>query len=82
MSAALQPTSLEDFLVRERLEELRCKFDGLTAVAMIGGAIERSVIGANLLRALEDRLGHRPCRAIGGNAKVVMQVMSAIPPWE
>lgn len=73
MSNALQrPVSVEAFLDWERRQELRYEFDGLRAVAMTGGTVEHSVIGTNLVRALEDRLRGKPCRAVRGDLKVLV----------
>lgn len=72
MSNALpRPISVEEFLTWERRQELRYEFDGIRAVAMTGGSVEHSVIGTNLVRALEDRLRGRPCRAFRGDLKVL-----------
>ena len=73
MSAALKPTwTVESFLAWERDQELRYEFDGSAAHAMVGGNVEHSVIGTNLVRALEDRLRGKPCRAFRGDLKIVV----------
>jgi len=63
--------TVETFLAWERQQELRYEFDGFAPVAMTGGSIEHSFIGTNLVRALEDRLRGKPCRAIRGDVKVL-----------
>jgi len=73
MSASLKPTwTLETFLAWEREQELRYEFDGYAAHAMVGGSVAHSVIGTNLVRALEDRLRGKPCRAFRGDLKIVV----------
>ena len=72
MNVALRtPWTVETFLEWEREQELRYEFDGLQAVAMTGGTINHSVIGTNLVRALEDRLVGR-CRALRGDVKILV----------
>ncbi len=73
MNVALRrPTTLEEFLAWERRQELRYEFNGVRAVAMTGGTVEHSVIATNLVRALEDRLRGKPCRAFRADLKVVV----------
>ncbi len=73
MSASLKPTwTVETFLPWEREQELRYEFDGFAAHAMVGGSVEHSVIGTNLVRALEDRLRGKPCRAFRGDLKIIV----------
>lgn len=68
MNPALRrPMSLDEFLAWERGQELRYEFDGIRPAAMTGGTVEHSVIAANLVRALEDRLRGKPCRAFRGD---------------
>lgn len=62
--------TLEEFLAWERRQELRYEFDGVRPVAMTGGTVEHSVIATNLVRALEDRLRGKPCRAFRGDLKI------------
>lgn len=64
--------SLDEFLAWERRQELRYEFDGAQPVAMTGGTIAHSVIGTNLVRALQDRLRGKPCRAFRGDVKVLV----------
>jgi Uma2 family endonuclease len=71
MTIALpKPLTLEAFLAWERRQELRYEFDGFRPVAMTGGSVEHSVIGTNLVRALEDRLRETACRAFRGDLKI------------
>ena len=73
MSTALRrPATLEEFLAWERRQELRYEFDGIQPVAMTGGTVEHSVIATNLVRALEDRLQGRSCRAFRGDLKILV----------
>ena len=73
MNNVLQrPISVEAFLDWERQQELRFEFDGFRAVAMTGGTVAHSIIGTNLVRALEDRLRGKPCRAFRGDLKVLV----------
>lgn len=73
MNIALrEPMTLADFLIWEREQELRYEFDGFRPVAMTGGTVEHSVIGTNLVRALEDRLRGKPCRAFRGDLKIIV----------
>ncbi len=73
MSTALRrPMTLDEFLAWERRQELRYEFDGTRAVAMTGGTVEHSVIATNLVRALEDRLRGKRCRAFRGDLKIVV----------
>lgn len=64
--------TLDEFLAWERRQELRYEFDGTRPVAMTGGTVEHSVIATNLVRALEDRLRSKPCRAFRGDLKIVV----------
>ncbi len=70
MSASLKPLLLEEFLAWERLQPLRCEFDGIQPVAMTGGTIAAGRIARRLLAALDARL-HPPCAAFGENVKVL-----------
>ena len=73
MNVALRrPMSVDEFLAWERQQELRWEFDGLHPVAMTGGTVEHSVIATNLVRALEDRLKGKPCRAFRGDLKIMV----------
>ena len=73
MNIALRkPMTLDEFLAWEREQELRYEFDGFAPVAMTGGTVEHSVIGTNLVRALEDRLHGKPCRAFRGDLKIIV----------
>ncbi len=73
MNVALRrPMSLDEFLAWERGQELRYEFDGIRPAAMTGGTVEHSVIATNLVRALEDRLRGKPCRAFRGDLKILV----------
>lgn len=73
MNVALRrPMTLDEFLAWERRQELRYEFDGIRPVAMTGGTVEHSVIATNLVRALEDRLRGKPCRAFRGDLKIMV----------
>lgn len=73
MNVALrEPITLDEFLAWERQQELRYEFDGFAPIAMTGGTVEHSVIGTNLVRALEDRLRGKPCRAFRGDLKIIV----------
>lgn len=73
MNIALRkPMSIEEFLAWERRQELRYEFDGVRPIAMTGGTIAHSVIATNLVRALEDRLHAKPCRAFRGDVKILV----------
>jgi Uma2 family endonuclease len=71
MSIALkEPMSLEAFLDWESRQELKYEFDGFQPVAMTGVTVAHSIIQANLLALLVNRLrGHR-CRAHGSDLKI------------
>lgn len=70
--ALLRPMTLDEFLAWERRQELRYEFDGIRPIAMTGGTVEHSVIATNLVRALEDRLRGKQCRAFRGDLKIVV----------
>ena len=73
MTVALRrPMTLDEFLAWERGQELRYEFDGVRPVAMNGGTLAHSIIATNLVRALQDRLRGKPCRAFRGDVKVVV----------
>ena len=69
MSAALQPLTLEEFLVWERAQPARYEFDGVQPVAMTGGSRAHSRVGTRLVIALGNRL-RPPCEAYGPDLKV------------
>jgi Uma2 family endonuclease len=62
--------TIAEFLTWERRQEFRYEFDGSQPVAMTGGTVAHSVIATNLVRALEDRLRGKPCRAFRGDLKI------------
>ena len=68
----LRPMGLDEFLAWERSQDLRYEFDGVQPRAMTGGTVAHSVIGTNIVRALQDRLQDLRCRAFLGDLKVVV----------
>ncbi len=80
MSVALEnPMSLEDFLDWESRQEFKSEFDGSQPVAMTGVTVAHSVIQANLLGLLFNRLRRQAFRAHGSNLKI--QVAGRIRYW-
>ena len=69
MSAALNPLTLEEFLVWERAQPARYEFDGVQPVALTGGSRAHSRVGTRLVIALGTRL-QPPCEAYGPDLKV------------
>ena len=67
-----RPLTLDAFLDWERRQDLRYEFDGVQAIAMTGGTVAHSVIGTNLVRALQDQLRGKPCRAFRGDVKIIV----------
>ncbi len=73
MSAALRkPMTVEEFLAWEDQQELRYEFDGFQPVAMPGGTLVHSLIQANLIRQLGNRLAGGPWRAVGSDLKIAV----------
>jgi Uma2 family endonuclease len=71
MSVALKtPMSLGEFLDWESQQELKYEFDGFQPVAMVGVTVAHSVIQANLLSLLVNRLRGQRCRAHGSDLKL------------
>jgi Uma2 family endonuclease len=71
MSVALKnPMSLEDFLDWESRQEFKYEFDRFQPVAMTGVTVAQSVIQANLLGLLFNRLRGQACRAHGSDLKI------------
>jgi Uma2 family endonuclease len=70
MNVALRlPSNLDDFLAWEERQELRYEFDGVRAIAMVGGTVAHTRIASNIERALESRL--RPgCVVLRGDLKL------------
>ena len=72
MNVALQkPMALAEFLAWEERQELRYEFDGFQPVAMTGGTVAYDRITFNLHKALDARLGGKPCKPYGPNVKVI-----------
>ncbi|MBV9749242.1 MAG: hypothetical protein JO157_10540 [Acetobacteraceae bacterium] len=50
MNVALRkPMSLDEFLARERAQDLRYEFDRFQPIAMTGGTVEHSEIATNIV---------------------------------
>jgi Uma2 family endonuclease len=62
--------TVEAFLDWESRQELKYEFDGFAPVAMTGGTQEHSLIQANLIRRLGNRLDGSPCRVVGSDLKI------------
>lgn len=70
MNVALRrPTSLDDFLGWEARQELRYEFDGVRAIAMVGGTSAHALIAGNIAFALRSRL-RDGCRVYGSDFKL------------
>ena len=70
MNVALRlPTNLDEFLAWEERQELRYEFDGVRAVAMVGGTVAHTRIASNIESALAGRLG-APCVVLRGDVKL------------
>jgi Uma2 family endonuclease len=59
--------TLEEFLPWAEAQDARYEFDGFAPVAMGGGNVRHSQIGANAVSALASRL-KAPCRVLGPDA--------------
>ena len=71
MNVALRrPMSVEDFLAWEERQALRYEFDGVAALAMVGGTAAHSVIQSNIVASLVMRLRGTPCQAHGSHMKI------------
>ena len=60
----------DSFLVWEERQELRYEFDGFRPIAMTGGTYAHARLQTSLLRSLGNRLGGKPCKAVGSQPKV------------
>lgn len=69
--AVRKPMSVDEFLAWECGQELRYEFDGFEPIPMTGGTVRHNMIGFNLTRALQDRLGAGPCRAFHADLKIM-----------
>jgi Uma2 family endonuclease len=70
MNVALRrPMSLDEFLAWEARQELRYEFDGLQALAMVGGTAAHSLIASNIEAALRSRL-REGCRVFRSDMKL------------
>jgi len=63
--------SLDAFLAWEDRQDGRYEFDGFQPVAMTGGTFTHNLILANVITALNTRLRGTPCRAVGGQQKIM-----------
>lgn len=71
-AAARKPMTVDEFLAREREQELRWEFDGIGAVAMTGGTVAHSDIATALVEQLRARLRGSPCRAFRDDLKILV----------
>jgi Uma2 family endonuclease len=72
MSVALRKElTLDAFLAWERAQELRYEFDGVQPIAMTGDSLAHSIIGTNIVIALDGR-PRSGCRAFRGDVKVLV----------
>jgi len=69
----------DEFLAWEAGQELKWEFDGFQPVAMTGGTFAHAVIQGNLVRALNNRLVGTPCRAVGPDLKVSINLSYRYP---
>ena len=69
-SAALRPFDLQSFLDWEERQELRHEFDGVAAIAMVGGTAAHSSIQRNLAISVGARLLGKPCQFYGSDLKI------------
>lgn len=76
MSAALRllsPTTLAEFLDWERGQELRCEWDGVQPIAMVGGTIGPSMLASRLSAAIEGAAGRGGCTVLRSDVKVLTE---------
>ncbi len=69
-SSVLQPLTIEQFLAWEERQDTKHEFDGVGAVAMVGGTAAHSTIQGNLAFQLIGRLSGKPCRFYGSDFKL------------
>ena len=70
MNVALRiPTSVDEFLAWEERQELRYEFDGVRAIAMVGGTSAHAQITLNIAVALRTRL-RDGCRVFASDLKL------------
>jgi Uma2 family endonuclease len=62
--------TVDEFLDWESRQELKYEFDGFAPVAMTGETLEHSLIQANLIRRLGNRLDGGPCKVVGSDLKI------------
>ena len=62
--------TVAEFLAWEERQELRYEFDGMRAVAMVGGTAAHNIISGNVFATLRDRLRGKPCRAFSETVKI------------
>jgi len=71
--------NLTEFLAREGRQELRFEFDGFQSVAMTGGTFAHDRITFNMRKALDLRLGGKPCRPAGPLVKFLTRGTARYP---
>ena len=64
------PMTSEDYLRWEECQDLPWEFDGVRPVAMNGGTWGHSLLGGNLMTALNAALAGSTCRAVGPTMRV------------
>jgi len=62
--------TVEEYLRAEALSDIRHEFHDGEVLAMSGGTYDHSVIIANLIRQLGNRLEGKPCRVLESNLRV------------
>jgi Uma2 family endonuclease len=81
MSAALKfppPTTLDEFLVWERGQELRYEWDGVQPIAMVGGTFRHTEIASRLYDAVRAALRGGPCSVVRADMKVLTSQASRV----
>ena len=70
MNVALRlPSNLDEFLAWEERQELRYEFDGVRAIAMVGGTSAHALIAGNIVFAIRSRL-RDGCRVYSSDFKL------------
>lgn len=72
MSAALKPAPMtrDEFLAWDATQDGRFEYDGLGAVAMVGGTVGHDLIVGNLFGLLWQALRGAPCRPYTGGLRI------------
>lgn len=68
--ASRKPMTLSEFLDWEQCQEVRHEFDGIRAIAMVGGTFAHACIQRNLALALGMRLRGTSCTFVGSDLKI------------